>query len=141
VTDTPLTNAGPHAHRLALSKTEAAKALGVSVDFFDEHVATAFFAGLRRGELLALRWEDVDLAAGVLRVERSYDPKARQYVAPKSRAGRRVVPIAALREHLIIHRLDSGRSEGLVFGKSGLRAARRHGAGEARVTQVARSRA
>jgi integrase len=32
--------------------------------------ATALYAGLRRGELMALRWEDVDLAGGVIRVER-----------------------------------------------------------------------
>ncbi len=35
--------------------------------------ATAFYAGLRRGELMALRWEDVDLEAGLIRVERSWD--------------------------------------------------------------------
>ncbi len=57
--------------------------------------ATALYAGLRRGELLALRWEDVDLAAGVIRVERSWDAKE-GFVAPKSRAGRRTVPIAAV---------------------------------------------
>ena len=45
--------------------------------------ATAVYAGLRRGELLALRWEDVDLKAGLIRVERAWDPKAREFVAPK----------------------------------------------------------
>jgi integrase len=79
--------------------------------------ATAFYAGLRRGELMALRWEDVDLAGGVLRVERAYDPKDRAYVAPKSRAGRRRVPVAAaLRDHLLEHKLRTGRDDGLVFG-------------------------
>lgn len=29
--------------------------------------ATAFYGDLRRGELQALRWEDVDLDAGVIR--------------------------------------------------------------------------
>jgi integrase len=33
--------------------------------------ATAMYAGLRRGELRALRWQDVDLASGVIRVRRS----------------------------------------------------------------------
>lgn len=50
--------------------------------------ATAFYAGLRRGELQALRWVDVDLAGGVLRVERSWDVKA-GVIDPKSIAGRR----------------------------------------------------
>jgi integrase len=46
--------------------------------------ATALFAGLRRGELLALRWENVDLAGGVIRVERSYDDKGRVEIEPKA---------------------------------------------------------
>jgi integrase len=79
--------------------------------------ATAMYAGLRRGELLALRWEDIDLAKGVIRVRRSYDPKAGVYLEPKTKAGRRNVPIASvLRGLLIEHRLATGRSEGLVFG-------------------------
>jgi integrase len=80
--------------------------------------ATAMYAGLRRGELLALRWEDVDLAAGVIHVERSWDAKE-GVVTPKSRAARRSVPIAAvLREQLVQHTLRSGRRSGLVFGTS-----------------------
>lgn len=80
--------------------------------------ATAMYAGLRRGELLGLRWEDVDLAAGVIHVERSWDAKE-GVVGPKSRAGRRTVPIpAALREYLVEHKLRLGRHAGLVFGTS-----------------------
>jgi integrase len=78
--------------------------------------ATAMYAGLRRGELLALRWEDVDLAAGVIHVERSWDAKEGA-VGPKSRAGRRTVPIpAVLRDYLVERKLSSGRHVGLVFG-------------------------
>ena len=33
---------------------------------------TAAMTGLRRGELLALRWQDIDWAAGVVRVRRNY---------------------------------------------------------------------
>jgi integrase len=35
--------------------------------------ATAFYAGLRLGELHALRREDVDRESGVIRVERAWD--------------------------------------------------------------------
>jgi integrase len=76
--------------------------------------ATALYAGLRRGELQALRWDDVDLAAGILQVERAWDRHA-GVIDPKSSAGRRSVPIAAaLRDHLVEHRQQSAEHE-LVF--------------------------
>jgi integrase len=63
------------------------------------------FAGLRRGELMALRWEDVDLAAGVVHVERSCDIEKGEFLTPKSKAGVRTVPIvgalAPYRDHLM----------------------------------------
>lgn len=54
------------------------------------------FAGLRRGETLALCWGDVDLRAGLIRVERSLvrvDHRL-QTQSTKSKAGQRAVPIA-----------------------------------------------
>jgi integrase len=84
--------------------------------------ATALYAGLRRGELLALRWSDLDTTEGVIRVERAYDPKAGEYVKPKSRAGVRRVPMpSALRHALLEHRVASGipDAEALVFGVKG----------------------
>lgn len=100
------------------SPTEAAALLAVLPEQDRAIWATAMYAGLRRGELLALRWEDVDLVGGVIHVERSWDAKEGA-VGPKSRAGRRTVPIpAALREYLVEHKLRSGRHVGLVFGTS-----------------------
>jgi integrase len=79
--------------------------------------ATFMLTGLRRGELLALRWQDVDLDAGTLRVERSYTP-GDGYRPPKSRKGVRTVPVGpTLAGVLREHRLLSGRREGLVFGR------------------------
>lgn len=101
------------------SPEEAQRLLG-SLPERDRPVwATALYAGLRRGELMALRWEDVDLAAGVIRVERSYDDKGRVEIEPKSRAGRRTVPIVgALRDVLVEHKARQDRDDGLVFGSS-----------------------
>jgi integrase len=81
--------------------------------------ATAFYAGLRRSELQGLQWTDVDLDAGVIHVRQAWDEPEARFIEPKSRAGKRDVPIfAVLREHLIAHRLRTGRSEGFVFGRS-----------------------
>jgi integrase len=68
---------------------------------------TALGTGLRRGELLALPWSAVNLDAATLRVERSIEETKKaglRFKPPKSKAGRRTVPLApevidALREH------------------------------------------
>jgi integrase len=74
--------------------------------------ATAFFAGLRRGELMALRWSDVDLAARTINVRRSFDPKTRTFGAPKSKKGTREVGVPKL----LVPYLDAmPASAGLVF--------------------------
>ena len=88
--------------RERIASPAEAEALLVALPERDRAIwATAMYAGLRLGELLALRWEDVDLADGVIRVERSWDVKE-GVVSPKSRAARRTVPIAdVLREHLV----------------------------------------
>ena len=71
--------------------------------------ATAMYAGLRRGELRALRVQALDLAAGVIRVERGYDAVEGE-IGLKSGAGRRKVPIpAVLRDYLSEHLARSGR--------------------------------
>lgn len=77
--------------------------------------ATAFYAGLRRGELRALRVGNVDIDAGLIAVEHSWDDKEGQ-VEPKSRAGtRRVFMLDALRPYL--EPLVTGRpAEAFVFG-------------------------
>jgi integrase len=81
--------------------------------------ATALYAGLRRGELQGLRWQEVDFERGVIRVERSWDRRAGA-IEPKSRSGRRRVPLTAqLRPYLIEHRLRQGHGEdGIVFPNS-----------------------
>jgi integrase len=70
--------------------------------------ALALYSGLRRGELWALRWEDVDLEAGVIHVRRGWDVHEGE-IEPKSGAGIRRVPIASvLRSFLLEQKLRNG---------------------------------
>lgn len=94
--------------------------------------ATAFYAGLRRGEMQALKWSDVDLDLGFIKVQRSWDPVA-GYVEPKSKKGNRKVPVIGMprplasppRESSHLHRYltelkkSTGRGgDDLVFGST-----------------------
>jgi len=81
--------------------------------------ATAAFAGLRRGELRALRWSDIDREGNLIHVRRSWDEKVGP-VAPKSRKGERRVPmVPTLRVILNEHKLRTGRDDNaLVFGRT-----------------------
>ncbi len=51
----------------------------------------AVMCGLRQGELVALRWRDVDWAAGVIRVRRNFTRG--RFGTPKSRRSSRAVPM------------------------------------------------
>src|SRR5829696_2664493 len=88
----------------------------------------AVTAGLRQGELLGLKWEDVDLEAGLLRVCRTLvtTKGGPQLAAPKTKGSRRTVRLTqgavnTLRSHLErqlgeIDRAGSlWRENGLIF--------------------------
>jgi integrase len=79
--------------------------------------ACALYAGLRRGELMALRWSDVELANGRIRVEWGWDERVGK-IEPKSKAAVRTVPIVtALRDAITEHKLSAEwEGDGLVFG-------------------------
>ena len=77
--------------------------------------ATAFYAGLRRGELMALTWDAIDLKAGTIDVWRSWDMD--HGPGDTKNRNRRRVPIAAtLREHLAVERLRQPPGVELCFG-------------------------
>ena len=79
---------------------------------------TAIFTGLRQSELRALRWENVDLNAGVIRVCERADFRKR-VGPPKSDAGHRDVPIGPfVANTLRAWRLASPSDATLVFPTS-----------------------
>ncbi|NYF41487.1 site-specific integrase [Streptosporangium sandarakinum] len=66
----------------------------------------ALTLGLRRGELLGLRWDDIDFTGGLLAVRQTLQRAdgSLRFVDPKTDRSRRVVPVpeptlAALRKH------------------------------------------
>ncbi len=109
----------PKPHRPYLDRAEHIEALLAAAEQLDREarrdrqlprraiLATLTFAGLRLGELLALRWADVDLAGGRLRVGES-----------KTDAGRREVTLLpALRDELAALKARTHpEPQALVFG-------------------------
>jgi len=90
----------------------------------------ALRSGLRIGELLALSWDDVDFAAGTIRVRRSVrrhlNGKGLVLSEPKTQSSRRRIPLppgcaALLRGHRLAQRAERAtagegwRETGLVF--------------------------
>lgn len=70
-------------------------------------ITLAIATGMRRGELLALKWSDIDLARGKLRVQRSVSRitgEGYKEVTPKTKASKRTISLTAsmceaLKEH------------------------------------------
>jgi integrase len=95
---------------------------------FESAYLLALLCGLRRGELLALAWEHLDLQTGTLSIQRSLERVGGrlEFVEPKSRSGRRTLPLPQpllkkLKAHHVrqnIERLALGSSyedNGLIF--------------------------
>ena len=65
--------------------------------FWHDFFYTAVTTGLRRGEILALQWDDLDLCTGVLRIERQVQRVRRELVisAPKTKSSCRSIILPA----------------------------------------------
>jgi integrase len=115
---TGLPRGGGRRERVA-DRAEAAELIGALPESERALWACAFYGGLRRGELRALRWSDVDFDTGVVRVCRGWDDREGAQ-ATKSEAGERSVPLAGmLRTTLRARKLASGRSgDDLAFGRT-----------------------
>jgi integrase len=76
-----------------------------SGDRLEAFYVVAIHTGMRRGELLGLKWGDVDLEAGTVSVKRSVDVDGR-LKEPKNQASRRTLPLTpqavdALKAHRV----------------------------------------
>ena len=75
------------AKRLARLLTES------EPDTYRTGALLALTCGLRRGEVCALRWSDIDFDANVLRVEHTLSSDGKSITAPKTKASRRIIPL------------------------------------------------
>lgn len=82
-------------------------------------LAFACFAGLRAGELLALAWKSVDLDRRMVRVERAWDYGSGQFIAPKSHAAERDIPITERLYALLLDHWETTGGQGLLFPGQG----------------------
>lgn len=76
----------------------------------------ALSTGLRRGELLGLRWQDVELLERVIHVRQSF--VRGEMTTPKSRAGRRTLPLGDVAAEALEEQYGSSRyrtPESIVF--------------------------
>jgi integrase len=95
------------AHAIRPPKVEEAEVetlkvdqVGAVLEALDDHPlhsigVLALSTGARRGEILSLRWCDVDMTAGTLRIERSLEQTKAglKFKAPKTKHGRRTVAL------------------------------------------------
>jgi integrase len=101
------------------TREEAAALLAALPEAEQALWAAAFYGGLRRGELRALRWSHVDLKGGLIRVQRAWDDEEGDG-PPKTRAAVRRIPIVPqLHALLTAHKTATGRGgSDLVFGRT-----------------------
>ena len=110
-----------------LSQEEALRLLEAAAgDRLEALYVLALNTGMRQGELLALKWDDVDLERGVLRVRRTLTHADKAYVLgePKTSKSRRTIrlttsAVTALRAHLS-RQLEEIERMGSLYEPGGL---------------------
>jgi integrase len=100
--------------RDAWSRDEAAAMLALAYDkerWLSVPLLAAFHSGARRGELLALRWEDVDFDQKRIHFRRTVEAgKGHKTKLPKASRGRLTPLSAVLAEALLLHRKSQRRA-------------------------------
>ncbi len=81
-------------------------------------VMLAIATGMRRGEILALRWQDIDLEAGMATVIHSLEQTRGQlgFKSPKTGKGRRTVALPAIAVELLREHKTSQLYQRLALG-------------------------
>jgi integrase len=114
VRKTKLPRRGPIAEKAPIDPVEVCALLEALPDPSRSLAWLLSFTGLRIGELLALRWRDVDLEGGFIRVRQTVYEGV--FDDPKSKRSRRTVPLGTLGAQILTARKpEACDPEGLVF--------------------------
>ncbi len=84
--------AKPPKERTALTEDER-KAIDTCTHRYGLAARIMMYCGLRRGELTALLWSDIDLNGRTITVSKSYSFKEKAVKPPKTKSGIRIIPI------------------------------------------------
>jgi len=105
------------AHRGAYTESEVQALIAAARPHERALIGLLVLTGMRPGEAYAVRWSDLDLSSGNVRVHRSWDHRSGTFVAPKTKAGNRTVPLSGwLVEALQAHQnLTDRYGDELVF--------------------------
>jgi integrase len=108
---------GSTMHANSFSATSCARNVGSETRCYLP-IVLAIYTGMRRGEILALRWQDVNLEAGYLRVEQALEETKLAGVVfkrPKTTKGRRTVSLpSTVTERLRAHRAEQDARKTLL---------------------------
>jgi integrase len=108
-----------HRHEMEVLSPEQSRTLlsAISGDELEALYMLALTTGMRQGELLALKWRDIDLDAGWLRIHATVRKLhgAFIYAPPKTKRSRRGVALTAMAvESLKLHRVRQAKAKALV---------------------------
>jgi integrase len=112
-----------HKEQQSLSLEEAKRFLEAARgDRLEALYVLALYTGLRQGELLGLRWDDVDLESGKLRVTRQLqrlrDGSKLAFVPLKNPKSRRTIKISRSAVQALIRHRDRQAKEKIMLGAS-----------------------
>jgi integrase len=93
--------------RPVLNREEIRRLLEAAPSRYRTLLATAILSGLRQGELLGLRWRDVDFDNELIRVRTALDRKRRDVPPKTEHAVRDVILMPALAKALRAHKRES----------------------------------
>ncbi|BDQ26846.1 site-specific integrase [Helicobacter heilmannii] len=87
-------------------------------------LTTAFFTGARTGELLALRWEDIDFKNDTIAIRATYNPTKHTRQTPKTKSSYRLIdmlPVVKQALMQLAHRMGGYEPHRGIFGHGRMR--------------------